>query len=146
MWNGSADVPVPLKQIVGRLCRRAQLPGRLRADGTRSRPRRFRALNPLAEQDASLLAAISRPEFSHNGLRNRDLRPLLYDPSSRDPREQKRQSAAVSRKLAMLRAHRLIRKVPHTHRYVLTDFGREATTALLAAQNANTLELTKLVA
>ena len=144
--QATVDVPVPLKQIVARLCRRAQLPGRPRPDGTRSRPRRFRALNPLAEPDASLLTAISRPEFSHNGLRNRDLRPLLYGQPSRDPREQKRQSAAISRKLAMLRAHRLIRKVPHTHRYALTDFGREAITVLLAAQNANTLELAKLAA
>jgi hypothetical protein len=36
--------------------------------------------------------------------------------------------------------------VPHTHRYVLTDHGRNAITALLAAQNASTLELTKLAA
>ena len=90
--------------------------------------------------------AISQPEFSQNGLRNRDLRPLLYPQPPHDPREQKRQSAAISRKLAMLRAHRIIRKVPHTHRYVLTDFGREAITAILAAQNANTLELAKLAA
>jgi hypothetical protein len=144
--QAAVNVPVPLKQIVARLCQPAQLPGRLQGDGTRSRARRFRALNPFAEQDACLLTAISRPEFSHNGLRNRDLRPLLFPQLPKDAREQKRQSAAVSRKLAMLRAHRLIRKVPHTHRYVLTDFAREAITALLAAQNANTLELTKLAA
>jgi hypothetical protein len=140
------DSPLPLKQVVATLCQPAQLPGRLRADGTHSRPRRFRALNPLAEQDGTLLTAVSRPEFSHNGLRNRDLRCLLYVQPPRDLRAQKRQSAAVSRKLAMLRAHGLIRKVPHTHRYVPTDFGRQSITALLAAQNANTLELTKLAA
>jgi len=144
--QAAVDSPLPLKQLVATLCQPAQLPGRPRSDGTRSHPRRFRALNPLAGQDASLLAAISRPEFSQNGLRNRDLRSLLYPQSPRDPRQQKRQSAAVSRKLAMLRAHGLIRKVPHTHRYVLTDFAREVITAVLAAQNANTLELAKLAA
>ena len=45
-----------------------------------------------------------------------------------------------------LRAHSLIRKVPHTHRYVLTDQGRLAIAALLAARNANALELAKLAA
>jgi hypothetical protein len=142
--QAAVEVPVPLKQIAARLCRPARLPGRLQSDGTRSRSRRFRALNPLAQEDAALLAAVSRPEFSHNGLRNRDLRCLLFPKTPCDPREQKRQSASVSRKLAMLRAHGLLRKVPHTHRYVLTDFGQQAIAALLAAQNANTLELTKL--
>jgi hypothetical protein len=100
----------------------------------------------LAGQDTSLLVAVSHPEFSQNGLRNRDLRPFLYPQSPHNQREQKRQSGAVSRKLAMLRAHGLIRKVPYTHRYLLTEFGREVITAVLAAQNANTLELAKLAA
>jgi hypothetical protein len=34
----------------------------------------------------------------------------------------------------------------HTHRYTLTDFGRQTITALLAARNANSLELAKLAA
>jgi hypothetical protein len=144
--QAAVDSPLPLKQVVATLCQPAQLPGRPRPDGTHSSPRRFRALNPLAAQDTSLLVAVSQPEFSQNGLRNRDLRSLLYPQPSHDPREQKRQSGAISRKLAMLRAHHIIRKVPHTHRYVLTDFGREAITAILAAQNANTLELAELAA
>jgi hypothetical protein len=41
-----------------------------------------RALNPLADDDAALLEAVSRHEFLINGLRNRDLRPLLYGPDS----------------------------------------------------------------
>ena len=83
---------------------------------------------------------------NQNGLRNRDLRSLLYSQPSKDPRAQKRQSAAISRKLAMLRAHGLIRKVPHTHRYTLTEFGQQTITAILAAQNANSLELARLAA
>jgi hypothetical protein len=144
--EAAVDSPEPLKQIVAALCQPAQLPGRPRTDGSHSPPRRFRALNLLSQQDGGLLAAISRPEFSQNGLRNRDLRALVYSQPPHDAREQKRQSGAISRKLAMLRAHALIRKVPHTHRYVLTDFGRQTTTALLAAQNASTLELTQLAA
>ena len=52
----------------------------------------------------------------------------------------------ISRKLHLLRAHWLTRKVPHTHRYHLTKAGRIAVTALIAARNANTQELTKLAA
>ncbi len=81
---------------------------------------RVRPLNPYAPGDATLLEAISRGEFSINGFRNRDLRPLLYPDAPASSREQRRQSAAVSRKLRLLRAHRLIRKVPHTHPYHLT--------------------------
>ena len=52
----------------------------------------------------------------------------------------------LSRKLRLLRAHRLIRKVPHTHRYHLTNAGRTVVTALMAARNANTQELANMAA
>ena len=86
--------------------------------------RRLRALNPYAPADTRLLEAISRGEFTLNGLRNRDLRRLK----------------------TVLRAHRLIRKVPRTHRYHLTDHGRRLATALLTARNTSTNHLTKLAA
>ena len=85
-------------------------------------------------------------EFCINGLRNRDLRPLLFGTAPVSKAQQRRQAAAVTRKLALLRAHHLIRKVPHTHRYLLTDAGRVAVTALITARNANTQELTKMAA
>jgi len=40
-------------------------------------------------------------------------------------------SAAISRKLRILRAHGLIQKVPKTHRYQVTSNGRLAITAVL---------------
>jgi hypothetical protein len=101
------------------------------------RTRRLRALNPLAPADAALLQAISRHEFLINGLRNRDLRALLYPTQTTDPTEQRRRSAAVGRKLRLLRAHGLLQKVANTHRYLVTDNGRTAITAVLAARNAN---------
>ena len=93
-----------------------------------------------------MLTAISCGEFALNGLRNRDLRPRLFSSAPVSKAEQKRQAAAVSRKLLLLRAHHLIRKVPHTHRYHLTKAGRIAVTALIAARNANTQQLSKLAA
>ena len=90
--------------------------------------------------------AASKPQYGMNGFRNRDVRSSLFSAEPRDAIERKRQSGAVSRQFAVLRAHKLIRKVPHTHRYVLTDQGRMAIAAILAARNVNALELAKLAA
>lgn len=108
---------------------------------TRWKGRRVRAMNPLSPDDARLLAAVNRGEFAINGFRNRDLRRLLYADSDADPITRRRQSAAVTRKLRLLRAHGLIRKVPKTHRYTLSKNGTKVITALLAAQAADTTKL-----
>jgi len=100
---------------------------------------RVRALNPGAPEDVALLEAVNRGEFAINGLRNRDLRELLFGPEPQSAKEKRRQSAAVTRKLRLLRAHGLIAKLPNTHRYQVTDQGRAAITALLTARSANTL-------
>lgn len=142
--QAAVDTPQTLHALTAKLCQPVVRPGRQQPDGTRSAPRRFRALQPLAEQDARLLTAVSRPQFAQNGFRNRDLRPLLFIAEPRDAAERKRQSAAVSRHFTLLRAHGLIRKVPHTHRYILTDHGRTAITALLAARNASAIQLANL--
>ncbi len=42
-------------------------------------------------------------------------------------------------------AHGLIRKVPKTHRYVVSEAGRRTITALLAARNASVDQLTRSV-
>lgn len=53
---------------------------------------------------------------------------------------------AVGRKLRLLRAQGLIRKLPHTHRYLVTDSGRTILTPLVAAQQASTQKLTLALA
>jgi hypothetical protein len=111
----------------------------------RSQGRRFRAINPWSPQDAALLQAVNRGEFALNGFRNRDLRALLFKGKT-SPVQQARQSAAVGRKLALLRAHGLIKRVSRTHRYVLTEKGSSTITALLAARQANVNELTAMAA
>ena len=108
--------------------------------------RRTRPLNPYAPEDARLLAAIARGEFTLNGFRNRDLRKLLVDTQPSSPLEQRRLAASVTRKLAMLRAHRLIRKLPGTHRYLLTVNARATITAILAARRASAETLAKIAA
>jgi hypothetical protein len=105
-----------------------------------------RALNPLAAADAALLKAVSGHEFLTSGLRNRDLRRLLYGAEAGEAAEDRRRSAAVTRQLRLLRAHGLVAKVSRTHRYLVTEHGRQAITALLAARNASTEELIKCAA
>jgi hypothetical protein len=108
--------------------------------------KRVRALQPWSPADAQLLAAVNRPEFTLNGFRNRDLRPLLYSSTPTSPEETRRQSAKVSRQLRILRAHGLITKVQHTHRYQLTTRGRTILAALQAARQANPEQLAQLAA
>lgn len=125
----------PLGQLVDALSRPAELNGR-----------RVRALAPWSPHDAPLLAAVNRPEFTLQGFRNRDLRPLLFGAEPVDAQEVRRQGAQVTRQLRMLRAHGLILKVPHAHRYQLTARGRTILTALHAARQASVEQLTKLAA
>jgi hypothetical protein len=155
----------PLRQLAEPMCQRVPDPARRRtgaaADDTTvaaaapalgavptepsppaRRPRRVRALNPLATDDAALLQAVSGHEFLINGLRNKDLRRLLFGEAAVTTQEQRKRSAAVTRKLRLLRAHGLIHKVPKTNRYLVSEQGRQTITALLAARNASTEQLT----
>ena len=109
---------------------------------TRWKQQRVRGLRVFGE-DQDLLQAISRGEFNLNGFRNRDLQPYLYSTPCISEEETRRRSAATGRKLRLLRAHGLIAKLPHTHRYQLTEYGRLAITALLAARQATVAYLTK---
>jgi hypothetical protein len=107
--------------------------------------RRHRALNPFGEADAQLLTVINRGEFAINGFRNRDLRAHLYGARSTTAVEHK-QMAAMSRKLALLRAHGLVSKVSKTHRWLVTPKGRRVISALLSARQADIQQLTELAA
>lgn len=102
--------------------------------------KRTRALNPLTGADGELLRLIAQGDFLLHGFRNRDLRAALYGTPA-DSAEKRRQSAAVTRKLAMLRAHGLIVKVQTTHRYQLSAPGRRMLTALLSAHAADVNKL-----
>ena len=110
--------------------------------------KRYRGLNALADKDHRLLLALSRGEFALAGLRNAQLRALLYPAqgAKTDQRQIRRSSAAITRQLALLRAHGLLRKLPRTHRYQLTTKGRRIITALLAACYADVEQLTKMAA
>lgn len=103
--------------------------------------KRARALNPLSAGDGRLLEVVNRGEFAINGFRNRDLRGLLFPKPAADQAEARQRSAAVGRKLRLLRAHGLIHKIAKTHRYQLSPHGREVINALLSARHASTATL-----
>jgi hypothetical protein len=121
-------------EVVSPVCRRQ------RQDG-----RSVRALAPWSPEDQALLACIARGDFFLNGFRNRDVRAALHGQAT-TAEDQKRQAARVTRLLRLLRAHGLIAKVSHTHRYVLTDKGREIVTAVLQTQTAHVNDLARLAA
>lgn len=130
----AVDESRTLQELVTPLCRPVQWQGR-----------QVRALAPLSDDDRILLQAVVRGEFTIQGFRNRDLRAILYGDSD-EADQVRRQSAAVTRRIRLLRAHGLIAKVPKTHRYQLTDLGRAAITTLLQAQQANAAQLQQLAA
>ena len=110
---------------------------------TRWKGRRVRALQPWGK-DRDLLAAVNRGDFLINGLRNRDLQALLYAQAATSAPEKRRRSAAISRKLRMLRAHGLIQKVPHTHRYQVSAEGRSILLSVLTTARTSLLQLNQL--
>jgi hypothetical protein len=121
----AVESPVPLGKLSEPLCHR------LVKDG-----RRYRALNPLGEDDARLLEFVGRGEYLITGFRNREVRRCLYGEQSKDAAVHRRQSGRVSRLLGLLRAHGLIQKISKTHRYQVMARGREQIAAILAARAA----------
>lgn len=128
----AVDAEASLGQLTDKLCRPTSWNGY-----------RVRALNPWSPSDAQLLQAIQHGEFLLNGFRNRDLRAILYAEAA-NPAERRRHAAAVTRQIRMLRAHGLIKKVPTTHRYVLTDRGTKTIGALMTVRQVPATKLTQI--
>jgi hypothetical protein len=105
--------------------------------------RRVRGLRPWAE-DKALCSALNHGEFLINGLRNRDLQKLLYIADAESSKEHRQRSAAVSRKLRMLRAHGIIQKVPRTHRYQVQSSARAILVAVLTTAHTSVHQLNQL--
>jgi hypothetical protein len=133
----------PVKDVAKPLCQRAKAPGTTRAKAsTTTPPRHVRALNPLSDDDGAILEAIADPCYTVAGLRNRNLVATLYPKAASTPEEHCRRSARVTRLLRLLRAHGLLQKIPHTHRYQVSPNARKTIAALLAARNASAELLT----
>jgi hypothetical protein len=105
--------------------------------------RRVRALRPWGD-DKALLAAINHGDFLIHGFRNRDLQRLLYCTPATSDTECRRRSAAISRKLGMLKAHGLIRKIQHTHRYQVSKEGQIILVAVLTTARTTLQQINQL--
>jgi hypothetical protein len=127
---GRLEAATPLAKLTDQLCRPVVV-----------NQRRHRALRPFDPDEVRLLETVTRGEWEIAGFRNRDVRTALFD-DTEDAGERRRQAARVSRRLALLRAHGLIKKIPRTHRYLVTTAGRTAIAAILAARNASLQDLT----
>ena len=132
----AANLSETLQQTAGEICSPIVKKGR-----------RHRALNPWKPEDFRILEFLSRGENHINGFRNRDLRAYLYPRDVKaDKDTQRRASGRTTRRIGLLRAHGLVRKVPKENRYVLTPKGRKVAAAILAASAADTKQLMELAA
>jgi len=111
-----------LEETLSTICRSVKHKGRC-----------FRAINPWGAEDFRMLQFLARGEMHVNGFRNRNLRAYLEPHLDKDDSPARsRASGRTSRRLALLRAHGLIKKIPKENRYLLTAKGRKVTAALLA--------------
>ena len=103
--------------------------------------RKVRSLAPWSHPDLDMLQAIGKGEFMANGFRNRDILPLVTADFGNDPVAKRKASAKVTRLLRILRAHGILRRIPHTHRYQVTSKGRLVLAAVLGTRDASISKL-----
>jgi hypothetical protein len=89
----------------------------------REQGRSYAGFNPAREEDARLFAAVLAGDHIGQGFHNRDLQAVLYD-YVKDKNRRRRQSAAIGRLLNRLHVRGLVKKVPRTRRWRVTDRGR----------------------
>ncbi len=103
--------------------------------------RSYRGLRPVSQPEAAVFAAVLQGEFLLKGFTNRDVREKLESRQSPDPQERRRLSGRTTRRLRLLRAHGLIRKVSGTRYYRVTPKGQQIMTAALKPRDADVAKL-----
>lgn len=91
----------------------------------------YRGLRPISPEESRLFEALMHGEHLLHGFTNRQLRAQLFRAPTTDLRELRRRSAYVTRRLRLLRAHGLIRKVGRERLYRITQRGHTVTTTAL---------------
>jgi hypothetical protein len=94
--------------------------------------KRFRALRTSDLQDLALFKTVADGRFTINGFRNRDLQTILFSTPTSSDKEKRQRAARVSRLIRLLRAHHLVKRVPHTYRYLLTPRGNQIIRAIIS--------------
>ena len=119
--NSMQDI-IPAKTIereINRICSRKKV-----------KERTYSGYNVWAEDTTLLFETISDGKYLIRGFTNREIRHSIVkgDPDSAKVKGQ------ISRELAKLRAHGLIRKVPHSRRYLVSGKGRRVMGALIESK------------
>jgi len=100
--------------------------------------RPYRPLRPITMEDSRLFQVVLRGEFAIRGFENQDLRRYLFSAADQaDPVRRRPISGRVTRWLRLLRAHGLIRKVPGTRYYRVTERGQHVMSTALAVRESD---------
>jgi hypothetical protein len=102
--------------------------------------RPYRGLRPITAEEAALFACLLNGKYRLQGFRNADIRPLL-SPNTKAKPAQRPACARASRYLRLLRAHGLIRKVPKTQCYRITQRGTQLMTAAIKLRETSVASL-----
>lgn len=92
-----------------------------------SRNRAYTGYNVWSVETFRLFETISDGKYLIRGFTNKEIRRSICTGNPDTARERGR----MSREFAKLRAHGLIRKIPHSRRYLVSDKGRRVMGALI---------------
>lgn len=104
--------------------------------------RKARAIRTWEEFDSNIIKYLGNTALILDGFKNKDIREKLY-PGVENEKDIKRMTAKISRYLWILRAHGLIKRIPKTYKYQLTDSGRKIIPAILKTYNLSMEQLSK---
>ena len=110
-------VPVKSVQVeIQKIC------GRKKENG-----KTFTGFNVWEKDTLALFRAISDGKYLLSGFTNKTICQVLFSSSSKDKKARNK----LTRLLKKLRVHGLIRKIPHSHRYQISNKGRRIICSLL---------------
>jgi hypothetical protein len=100
----------------------------------------------LTSKDRAIVDFLCNPAFAIRGMRNADLCQHLKSEGKARGRSEHQISSKATRTFRLLRAHGLIRKMPKSHRYQITEKGVMAITTVKAALCASAKRLSEIAA
>ena len=122
---GAVGVPTPTRHLLDPVSKSIVRDGRA-----------YRALRPIAPDEAKLFAVLLDGEFLLQGFRNKDVRRRLYGTLT-DPAARRQASGKITRLIRLLRAHGIVRKVSRTTYYRVTSNGQQLMATALSLRDLN---------
>jgi hypothetical protein len=132
--QASASTEIPLGNITRDLAKSVTWNGE-----------RMRGLD-LTSKDRVMVEFLCNPSFAIKGLRNADLCQHMKSEGMTRGKSDRQIASKATRTFRLLRAHGLIRKLPKSHRYQLTEKGIIAVTTVKAALIASAVRLAEIAA